>query len=345
MEFIYLFASLQTKGTMVIPKSTDENNSEPGVYELDAKERQEILALSEQLAGSGKQCIDSDWLRLVREKSSLLPRKILSVLRKFRNEPGSNGYLLLRNVPVIGDIPLPNTPCIANSVERVATISASAITLIMLSLGEVIAYRPEKGGALVQNVVPVPGSEKTQSNAGSVLLELHTENAYHENFPDFVSLLCLREDVTNDAKFCTSSIRHALPLLSSETIQVLAEPRFCTKSPPSFIHVHNVRPSHAVLLGDIGDPNILVDFAATVALDSRAKLALDELREALMKTMKYHQLRVGDLAIVDNRVAVHGRTSFVPSYDGNDRWLLRVFAHLDNRRSRVNRKNGGPVMN
>lgn len=329
----------------MVQQKTHVGNNTPAIYELNEKERQEILALTKQLTGPGEKLIDdSDWLSLVREKSSLLPRKILSVLRQFRNDPGSDGYLLLRNVPVVGDIPLPDTPCIPNSVVREANVSASAISLITLSLSEIISYRAEKSGALVQNVVPVPGSEDTQSHAGSVLLELHTENVYHEHFPDYVSLLCLREDVTGDCCFCVSSIRDALPLLSSETIQVLSELRFSSRSPISFISVNNVR-SHPVLSGDIEDPNLSVDFADTIALDSRAESALDELREAFMKTMNYYQLRVGDLAIVDNRVTVHGRTSYVPSYDGNDRWLLRVYAHLDNRRTRVDRKNGGPVLN
>lgn len=99
-----------------------------------------------------------------------------------------------------------------------------------------------------------------------------------------------------------------------------------------------------MLVGDLDDPNILVDFAATEPLNPSAMKAMKELREAFIKTMLNFQLRVGDMAIVDNRVAVHGRTSFVPRYDGTDRWLHRVYGHLDSRRSRVDRKYGGFVI-
>lgn len=329
---------------MVQPKDLVENDTS-AVYELNEKERQATLELCEQLTGCEERLIDdSDWLSLVRQKSSLLPRRVLTLLREFRNDPGSAGYLLLRNVPVVGDIPLPNTPCIPDSCEQKATISTSAITLITLALSEIISYRAEKRGALVQNVVPVPGCETEQSHAGSVLLELHTENVYHEHFPDFVSLLCVREDLTGVASFCVSSIRHALPLLSIDTVQVLRESRFSSRSPLSFIDVTHLR-SHPVLSGDIEDPNLSVDFADTLALDSRAQSALEELHQAFMKTMVYYKLRAGDFVVVDNRITVHGRTSFVPAYDGNDRWLHRVYAHLDNRRTRVDRKNNGPILN
>lgn len=335
---------------MVQAKNLIEIDDTTAVYELNAKERQEVLALTKELTGPEEKLIgDADWLRLARERSTLLPPMVLSLIREFRCNPGSNGYLMLRNVPVVGDVPLPATPCVPNSVAREATTSASAVSLISLALCEIISYRPERGGALVHNIVPVPGSEETQSSAGSVLFELHTENPSLENLPDYVILFCLREDTTGDAHFCTSSVLHALPSLSAETIQVLSEPRFYSKSPQTFMAVNDIR-KHAIFSGDLEDPNILIDFSnfsgtqPIDSKDSRARSALIELREAFMKTMQYHQLRVGDLVIVDNRTAIHGRTSFVPKYDGNDRWLQRIYGHLDNRRTRMDRKNNGPVM-
>lgn len=132
--------------------------------------------------------------------------------------------------------------------------------------------------------------------------------------------------------------------MSLETRTVLASPLFLTKPPPSFGEITSEKTAHPVLLGDLEDPNLIVDFAATLPLNDMAKVAMMELREAFIQTMNTFQLRVGDLAIVDNRIAVHGRTSFVPRYDGTDRWLQRVYGHLDNRRSRVNRTGGGSVL-
>ena len=37
----------------------------------------------------------------------------------------------------------------------------------------------------------------------------------------------------------------------------------------------------------------------------------------------------GDLLIIDNTVAVHGRSPFTPRFDGTDRWLQRTFVVSD----------------
>ncbi|UQX03501.1 TauD/TfdA family dioxygenase [Streptomyces sp. RerS4] len=320
--------------------------STPDALTLTDEEREAMIAVAREVLASTPALIDDPaWLDVVRDASATLPRSVLTALRRFRHDAGPDGVLLLRNMPVVATDPLPETPTVPGSVERAPAVASALVTAAMLQLGEVIAYRSEKTGALVQNVVPVPGSESSQSNAGSVLLELHVENAFHDNKPDYVGLLCVREDPTGDAKLCTSSIRRALPLLSEHTVSVLAAPRFLTEPPPSFGDLNSVTPAHPVLVGDPEDPNILVDFAATHPLDDEAKVAMGELREALMRTMSALALRVGDLAVVDNRLAVHGRTSFTPRYDGQDRWLHRVYAHLDHRRSRVDRKGGGAVLN
>jgi len=37
------------------------------------------------------------------------------------------------------------------------------------------------------------------------------------------------------------------------------------------------------------------------------------------------KLEKGDLVIINNRRAIHGRSAFTPRYDGKDRWLQRVY--------------------
>jgi hypothetical protein len=64
-------------------------------------------------------------------------------------------------------LPTPNVP---ESAELTATAPAAIAMVVGLRLGEIVAYRDEKHGALVQNVVPVPALETSQSNGGSVSL-------------------------------------------------------------------------------------------------------------------------------------------------------------------------------
>ena len=40
-------------------------------------------------------------------------------------------------------------------------------------------------------------------------------------------------------------------------------------------------------------------------------------------------LTPGDLLMINNRTAVHGRSFFVPRYDGENRWLQRTYLRKD----------------
>ncbi|MBZ2409398.1 TauD/TfdA family dioxygenase [Streptomyces albidoflavus] len=285
---------------------------------------------------------DRSWLAAARAATEHLPHRLRGELRDFRHDAGVDGTLVIRNLPVEEE--LPATPVVPGSVRRTASVAPATVATVMLQLGEVIAYRSEKTGALVQDVVPVPGHEAQQSNAGSVRLHLHTENAFHPHRPHYVGLLCVRADPTGDARLCTSSVRRVLPLLPKEVRAVLAEQRFMTEPPPSFGDLGGVTPVHAVLQGAPDDPDLVVDFAATHPLDDGARAALEALREALESQAYPHDLEVGDLAIADNRLTAHGRTSFRPRFDGTDRWLHRVYATLDARRVRPSSETGGAVL-
>src|SRR5262249_56017462 len=66
-------------------------------------------------------------------------------------------------------------------------------------------------------------------------------------------------------------------------------------------------------------------------------VALEALGALLFRALVGVVLRPGDLLIVDNRKAVHGRTGFRPRYDGTDRWLRRCFVVSDIRASLASR--------
>lgn len=311
---------------------------------LTDEERQAVRDLTSSLSADPDARIDTrEWVRQARELSCELPLTLRVALRRFRRAPGPEGVLLLRGLPV-DESELPTTPAVPGSVERHPSTYAAALVLVGMQVGDVTAFRSEKSGALVQNVVPVPGQEDFQGNAGSVALNMHIENGFHEHRPDYVSLLCLRNDHDNIAGLRTSSIRRALPLLSNETRAILFEPRFVTHAPASFGDYITVTPERPILEGDMEDPDVQIDFSTTVGLDARASEAIAELGAAFARVERTFILRPGDLAVVDNRLAMHGRTAFRPRYDGRDRWLLRTSLHIDPRRTRPARPSDGDVL-
>ncbi|MEV7024078.1 TauD/TfdA family dioxygenase [Kitasatospora sp. NPDC093558] len=325
-----------TPRTTRLDDSTDLTLTDP--------ECAEVLRLARELVLVEPRLMDTRvWMDEARRRSSRLPLRLRESVRQYRHDPGPTGLLIVRNLPNDETL-LPETPTVAESVERRATTPGAVTALLSLCLGEVVAYREEKSGALVQNVVPVPGQEASQSNAGSgTLLELHVENAFHPHRPDYVGLFCLRNDHSGTAGTLVSSIRRALALVPPEAVGVLLQPRFVTEPPPSF-HSGAPTTAHPVLEGAADDPNILVDFSATMPLDDEAKAALEVLRDAFLTVSETLVLQPGELAFVDNRLSVHGRTTFEARYDGRDRWLHRTFVHLDNRRNRSHRSGGGFVL-
>lgn len=310
---------------------------------LTPDETASVGAIAETLVSASTAIDTPDWVERARDAWVTLPARLQRAVRSFRRHSGAGGALLVRGFPV-DEAALPPTPSHLGSVQRTPTVPAAVLTMVCTGLGDPAAYAEEKSGALVQDVVPVPGQEDFAGNAGSTLLNFHTENAFHPHRPDYVLLLCLRPDHDRRAALRVGSIRHVLPLLDDDLRRQLSTPAFVTSAPPSFGGVKAGSPEHAVLEGDPEDPVLRVDFDATRALTPAGEQALRKLAEVIDRTAVAVRLEPGDLAIVDNRVAVHGRTPFRPRYDQRDRWLQRSFVLADLRRSRHNRPADGYVL-
>lgn len=313
-----------------------------GVH-LDRAEADRIEKVAHRLCTEGGLIDSPDWVGAARRAWDEMPVGLRRPLREFRRDSGPHGALVVSGLPVDDDA-LPRTPSVAHSAQRTPMVPAAILMIAAVGLGDPAAFRPEKSGALVQDVVPVPGSETFQGNAGSVLLQWHNENAFHPHRPDFVMLLCLRTDHDGVAGLRTACVRSVLPLLSGQAVATLFSAEFVTEAPPSFGLGTGGAVEHAVLTGAPDDPDIRVDLAATRPRTDRAAAALRELQQYFGETCRTRVLRPGELAVVDNRVTVHGRTRFTPRYDGQDRWLQRTFVLSDLRRSRGRRTGDGYVL-
>ncbi|MFJ2609299.1 TauD/TfdA family dioxygenase [Streptomyces sp. NPDC091279] len=291
---------------------------------------------------AGDRVDDVAWLAAARHAWEDVPAGMRRAVREFRRHSGPEGALVLRGLP-IGAPDLPATPMVKGSVQRVPSLSAATLLLFAAGLGDPAAFAAEKSGALVQDVVPVPGQETVQGNVGSVELTFHTENAFHPHRPDYVMLLCLRSDHEGIAELRTSCVRQILPRLTAATREALGRPEYVSDAPPSFGPAAGGA-VHAVLSGDPEDPDLCFDQAATRGTTPEGRAALAELAEVAHRTYTGVLLRPGDLAVVDNRVTLHGRSAFTPRYDGGDRWLQRTFAFSDLRRSRDHRPADGTVL-
>jgi L-asparagine oxygenase len=306
-------------------------------FELDPRQSNDLAEAARRIAAELPidATLDNQQLLVKAEVALRAAPDLTAALVEFRVSGSRDGLLLLRGLPI--DDPLPSTP------ERGAfqgswrdlTVSSLTQIMVMSVLGDVIAYADEKEGRLIQDICPVPGAEQRQENTGSSLLELHTEDGFHRNKPHHLSLLTLRGDRAGEAITVAASIRACLSMLDEKSIQTLREPVFRVRLSSSFVGTEAKAYSDPmpVLSSAPHDPDLCVDFHATEPMNDAAATAFEELRQHLLGCLVGVVLKPGDMMIVDNRRALHGRTAFTPHYDGEDRWLRRCFAVADIRRA------------
>lgn len=192
--------------------------------------------------------------------------------------------------------------------------------------GKPIAFAREKNGALVQDVYPMPGDEKIQiSSSSAVVLQMHTETAFHKYKPDWVILACVKGDKKAETLYAT--LDEILRDLDEKTIWDLRQPEFITTVDPSFLRSGEKQKEIVVRpISGFGANKWCLTYDADLmkGITSDASSALKKLGVAIAKCTRSVVLETGDILVINNRVAVHGRRPFKARYDGTDRWLKRI---------------------
>lgn len=291
-------------------------------YSLDSRERRSFHASGAGLARRFDAVTRGDAVCL-----DDIPTGLLAFLREFSAHPPRNGFVLIRGIELDA---LPATP--DTRLDRLPSQHNSAGNLLLIAeaLGSLVGYADEKDGALVHEVHPVRGEETRIENTGAMKFGFHTENVHHPLRPDYLGLLCLRQDHDRTGSARLASIRETIDDLDPRTVAVLRTERFRSLYPTSFTRDRsNERPysdPHAVIVGEDPDVFMRVNVHNTRALDDEGTDALDELAAALDRNRREVLLEPGDLVLIDNHVAAHGRSAFTPRYDGRDRWLRRCYS-------------------
>jgi len=270
---------------------------------------------------------DEAFVRAAGHAARLIPAAIHDALVDFVDAPPQTGAIVLRGLPV-GELPL--TPASPTATTIKDLVSEFTLLTVARRLGQPVGYLPEHGGDLIQNLVPTQANADRQvSTSSKVQLMFHTEAAFHPHRPRFLLLLCLRGD--DRAVTTLSSIFEVLPLLPTDVVDTLFQSRFRTAVDESYLHGRSnvLGPPIAVLSGDRQRPTMVFDADLMVGTDERADDALRALSVAVESHHTGLALQAGDLLVVDNNVAVHGRSPYSPRFDGYDRWIQRSMAVTD----------------
>jgi L-asparagine oxygenase len=295
---------------------------------LTDEDRENVAAVLHGSPGSPAEDFERfrSWaLRVGRE----LPAGLRALLRDARDRTMPQPLLLVHNGP--RDPSLPPTPTRAPGEAAKRTfVSEGFLTVCAEVLGTVFAFSAERNGRPIHDVVPAKEHLDARSSSGSAAdLDLHTEAAFHSRRPDFVVLVCLRNPVDEGSPTVASSTIEALARLDAADLGRLSGAAYRFAVPAAFVHPPGRLPEERLpILRKTGfgwDVRVNCNPGHTVAVDAPSAESLTRLTAALTAAKTSIWLEPGDLLVVDNKRAAHGRPAFRPRFSENGRWLQRVY--------------------
>lgn len=216
----------------------------------------------------------------------------------------------------------------------------SALALLGALGLRVVSYRCENSGCAFVHLSPHPGQGARAENSIQ-MMGGHTD-ALHFPFPheynarkndaspapDFVVLTAIRNP--NRTNTLVVRLSKLLDIISSRAQDELRKPIYLFskqdtfRGPPTELIGYPVLSRHP-LYGDF------IRFSSSrVSVEAErfpdAEIALKELREAIPKCREAVYVAPGDVLLVNNRAALHGREAIArPEYGNTGRWLLRTY--------------------
>ncbi len=264
-----------------------------------------------------------------------IPMDLTEDLRAFSlgdHEP----FYIIRGLETETD--LPPTPAEGIYPEEGANFSINAIIGIM-SLMDLFphAYASENDGKLARAVVPASYAADTQGSHGSSqTLGFHSDGAFlrfegeeRAGFapaPDFLFMFCNRGDAS--AKTTYISCDTLIEALPDWAVHVLLRPEFTVLPAQSFVNkIEDPSPVPILFDHEVYGPQIRYYQNRTTAHTAEAKKAVRLLERVFEFEDLFDEicLMPGDMMVINNHKALHGRTAFEAVQDGKDRWLTRIY--------------------
>jgi len=148
-------------------------------------------------------------------------------------------------------------------------------------------------------------------------------------------------------------VKSIIDNLSDSDLELLKQPLWKTGVDLSF-KLNN----HEFIEGDIRGPipildqvyrsngrfNLVFDQDLMFGITEESNRLIGKIVDIYYKHRISHNLKPGEIVIIDNRYAVHGRSPFFPKYNGNDRFLVRCFSVFDYNSSLYARPNNDRVV-
>lgn len=243
-----------------------------------------------------------------------------------------NPEFLLKNVPVDENIPVLDfrNPVLAKYRLKKTSITESFLELFaQLCHQESIGYKFVNTGDIYQDIHPMEKLKNTQSQKSIVNLGFHKDLANHFVRPDYVNIICLRNDMSNNVY--TTFVRNIDLLNYLEDIgimELLKEEMYYTP--------YDALTKHGDAKGTLGkaknhtivydNDNIAFFEGRTEGVTPEHQRAVDLVVDALHKLKRGHHFGKGDFISSENNKCIHGKE--IASIGNPDklkeRWLMKT---------------------
>jgi L-asparagine oxygenase len=244
---------------------------------------------------------------------------------------GDSGAVVLQGLQAAATAPGPTPPSWSEARREATALWDATMLLLAATMGRVFGWENQQDGRLVHDIVPSKGQEHKQTSGSSAgMLSPHTEDAFHPGRANVLVLGCLRNP--DAVPTSLSSVRHAR--LSAIERALLERPVLPILLDDSYLEPEEdneyAPPGMATLWDGDGGLRIRYDPAYTPfeQAEGEHRAAYDWLGDELDRVAVDVPLEQGEVLVIDNDIAVHGRVPFQARYDGSDRWLKRVSVRI-----------------
>jgi L-asparagine oxygenase len=249
-----------------------------------------------------------------------LPEHFAEALDEFFSPTGIPA-LMFENLPV--DPQLPPTPADGIRPSGKQAVSEAVICGLVGMGGEILSYLNEKLGAPIQEVAPIQGMERIQSNAGRVQFGFHSDNAFlpRRFRQNGILLYGLRNRDAATLVLPAGQIMQAAP---ADLADSLAKPIYRHACPASFFLPGTPAlsaPCPILWRDELGLTRVSAASSSIEPLTPEASGALERFRALVMSLEPARVVvRPGTALLFKDDRVLHGRDSFAGS-----RWLQRAY--------------------
>ena len=242
--------------------------------------------------------------------ASALGSRTLAAIDAFRTDPSA--VALVFSSPISETILAP-----ANKFVEANPSSKWTLGSLTKAFGTLVGYEEEESKTLFKNIHDFSYANPDYVPEGSnQKFGWHFENLVHPNTPEFVMMLCERQDDEQVVETIFLPAAEVVGALSASTVQILQQPLFTVEIEDTLLLdalSSNIIPEKVPILvapATAGDAwKIYYDSTFMKGSDAASAAALAELNAVSGRLGVSLKLKTGDIVVWKNHLAAHDRRS------------------------------------